>query len=117
MPPLPPAPWRWRTRTPGRRQRRPPARAFPSGRWRASAEVLQLQVIPFQPAVNLHAALVQRTGHGGDVALVLAQERDQLLAAPLILGRKRGRRSSGLTSQLAPERLWLRRRERALHRR
>src|SRR2546421_10844816 len=58
--------------------------------WRhGSALVRQgIEIVAAQPALNLRACLAHRLGHRGDVAAVLAEQGDDLLATCPVVGRK-----------------------------
>src|SRR5205823_8362828 len=48
-------------------------------------EIVQMQIEALHPAVHLHARLSQHARDRRDVAAMLAQQRDQLLAPALVL--------------------------------
>src|SRR5882724_6123602 len=50
--------------------------------------VAEVERVAFQPALDLRASFAEDAGHRGHAALVSSQQRDQLLAVPLLGGRQ-----------------------------
>src|SRR6185436_154509 len=69
---------------------------FPRAMTRSFQVVARVELVTFEPALHLSARLAEVTGDGADIAMVLAEQRHQLVSLITVRAGQLGRRGGGL---------------------